>query len=791
MFKKKWINKMKFNNESNKIRMISDKLGIPFLTSKILLSRGYDTVDLAEKFINPDISDLNDPFLFVEMEKIVNRIEKAIINNENIWIYGDYDVDGITSVSILINYFKSIGYDVNYYIPNRQNEGYGIGKTGIDYIFNKQGNLIISVDCGITANEMADYSNQLNMDIIITDHHTCGDIIPNAFGILNPKVSHDTYPYDMLAGVGIAFKLIQALSKATFKEIYMKYIDITAFGTIADIAPLDKENHIITRIGLEKLKNTENLGMKALIELSKLNDKEITAGIVGFRLAPQINAAGRLGDADLAVKLLTSSDKEEVYSIAEKLKNLNEQRKMIEKAIFVKSKKYIEKEIDLDNESVIVVFGEQWHSGVIGIVASRIVEKYGKPAIVLTREDDYVKGSARSVGNFNIYQAIKACEEFLIGFGGHKMAAGLSLKEENVINFRKSINEYVKNNVDLEDLISTINYEGDILSDDITLNTINSLDYLKPFGVGNPKPSFRVEDCDIINIKTVGSDKSHLKLIINKNSTNFDTIGFGFGYLTTEIKNKDKVDLLVNLDINEYNGLITPQLMLKDMKMCEIRKENILEIEYFKTLFISIKNNITYFNNINFNNLLIQKDSIKDIDLRTLILVNSIHSISNEDKKKYEKWKFHFNVVDKITDKDILINPILKNIKINDYEQIIFYDIPIRKKIDKLISFANHSRIENLKNIFREIPDKGEIIKVYRKILNVNDFNIKNISKLIEMSEVKALFALEILKEIKIIDFKYIGDNINIIILPKSEKTIKIEENLIFIKLLELKGKVM
>lgn len=791
MLKRKWIDKLDLKTEKSKI--ISQKLNIPFLTSKILISRGYDTVESAKKFIKPVIKDLNDPFLFKDMKKVVNRIENAMKNNESIWIYGDYDVDGITSVSILINYFKSINYDVNFYIPNRKNEGYGISKTGVEYIFNNQGKLIISVDCGITANEMADYCNELNMDVVITDHHTCGEILPNAFAILNPKVDEDNYPYDMLAGVGIAFKLIQALSKESFYDIYLDYIDIVAFGTIADIAPLDGENHIIAKLGLKQLANTNNLGMKALIEVSDLNDKEITAGIVGFRLAPQINATGRLGKANLGVKLLTSTDVEEVYLIAKELKNLNEQRKLIEKAIFIKSKKYIENNIDLKNESVIVVYGEGFHSGVIGIVASRITEEFGKPAIVLTKDADIVKGSARSIGNFSIYDAIKSAENLLVGFGGHKMAAGLSIEEKNVQIFRKKINEYVINNVDPNDLFPIIKYEGCIESNEIVLETINYLDYLKPFGVGNPKPTFIMENCKVIDSRTVGKDKNHLKIILGKDNQNNDAIGFGLGHLIKSFNRNDLVNVLISLDINNYNGITTPQLLLKDIKTININNGNqeFLKNEYLKTIYASLKNNISYFNNIDFSNLLIKKDLITSIDQKTLILISSLNSVSDKDRKKFESWKFSFNNVSEESDKDILVNPILRNIKMNNYDQIIFYDIPIRKKKEKLINYISKARINNLISIFKEIPNREELIVVYKEILTNNSIFLKKIADRIDFSEIKVQFSLEILKEVKVIDFKYNSDKINTIILPKPTKKNNIEDHLVYKKFLELKRKVI
>jgi len=791
MLKRKWTNK--FNSDLTLSQQLSKELDIPFLTSRILVSRGYESADEITKFLNPDINHLKDPFLFKDMAQTVNRIKKAIENNEKIWIFGDYDVDGITSIAILYNYFKSINYPVEYYIPNRQKEGYGLSREGIDEIFNNQGNLIITVDCGITANEMVDYCNELNMEIIITDHHKCGNTLPKAYSILNPKVEADPYPFEMLAGCGIALKLVQGLSGDNFKNIYKKYIDIAAFGTVADIVPLNNENRVITKLGINVLNNTENIGLRALINTSDLSEKEISSGIIGYRLAPQINAAGRLGNPELGVELLTSDDEERVKEIATTLKGLNEQRKLIEKAIFIKSKKYIEENINLEKEKIIIVYGENWHSGVIGIVASRITEAYGKPAIVLSKEEDFVKGSARSVGDFNIHQTLKANADYLIGFGGHKMAAGLTMSEEKVSDFRKAMNDYIISNVNPEELIPVLKYEGDLTTEDINLETIKHLDQLKPFGIGNSRPLFKYSDVSIIDHKTVGSDNSHLKVILSKDSFNIDAIGFSMGHFNSELSRKETIDTLVTLDINEYNGLTTPQLMLKDLYVKTEEKSHTKDFYnlYFKSLYKSIKNNLSYFTNIKFDQVKIQCDNIEDINRKTLILVNSIHSLDDIEENKYEKWTFNFNTVSESTGKDILINPVLKNIKINNYDQIIFYDIPIRKKANKLIAFLNEERLGNLKYIFKEIPNKNELVLVYKNILKNPNILLNKTNDSLGISKIKLLLAIEILKEIKIVDFELEEQKIKIEILPKPNKKVKIEEHDVFKKMQILKGKVM
>lgn len=796
---KKWINQL--TTDTKKYEEVSDALNIPSLTSRIMYNRGINTIEKAKKFLYPEITDLYDPYIFKDMDKIVKRIERAIENNEPIWVYGDYDVDGMTSISILVNYFNAIGYNVNYYIPNRQKEGYGISKKGINEIFNNQGKLIITVDCGITAHEMVDYCNELNMDIIITDHHTCGETLPQAYGILNPKVTEDPYPYDMLAGVGISLKLVQGMLGESFYDVHKDYMDIAAFGTIADIVPLKDENRIITKIGLKYINAYNNPGLKALIEVSDLKDKEISTGIIGFRLAPQLNAAGRLGKPELGVELLTSHDPDKLMTIAKELNQLNEQRKLIEKAIFIKAKKYIEKNIDLENTPILVVYGENWHSGVIGIVASRLVEEYLKPAIVLSKEEDFVKGSARSVGNLSIYDCLKAVSSDTIGFGGHKMAAGLTMNAEHVNDFRKNINAFVRENIDPEDLRPIVKYEGDIKGSDVSLEKIKSIDQLKPFGVGNPKPMFNLASAQVIDAKCVGKEGSHLKVLLSKDSAHIDGIGFSLGHFYEPLKSHSVVDALVSLDINEYNGIVTPQLLLKDFKFenastnespkIKESHDNGIYIEYLKSLYLSLKNNLSYFMNIDFERLEMKKDSIKDMDMKTLILVHALDSLDTDKWSTYDDWKIHFNKIEKSGSKDILINPVLKNINIHAYEQIIFYDIPVRNPKEQLVSFINGNRLNCLKNIFKNIPSKNELVRIYKEILLNPELEFNHLKKTMGYSNITVILALELFKELSLIDFNFNGSKVSLEILPKPKKKVSIEEYPTFISLQKLKRKVI
>ncbi|MGM0378839.1 MAG: single-stranded-DNA-specific exonuclease RecJ [Bacillota bacterium] len=800
MVKKRWKSNKKINTD--KIAKLTNELDISFLTAKILISRGYDTVKKAKKFVYPDIKDLYDPFLFSNMQKVIDRINKAINKNEKIWIFGDYDVDGISAISILVNYFKSIDYPVEYYIPDRKKEGYGLSKEGIDQIFNKQGNLIITVDCGITAVDLVDYINSLKMDVIITDHHKCGDKLPEAFSIINPKVKSDNYPYDMICGASIAFKIVQAMSNVEQKKWYKDYIEIAAFATIADIVPLVDENRIITKKGLESLKKPVNTGLNALIENSDLKNKEITSGIVGYRLAPQINACGRLADPYLGVRLLTTNDEKEALKLASKLSDLNNQRQMIEKAIFLKSKQYISKNINLDNTPLILVIGEGFHEGVIGIVASRIVEKYNKPAIVLSKNEKNIKGSARSIGNLNMFELLKRNSKFFKNFGGHKMAAGLTLKKGVFKEFTKTINEDIIKNINPDDLTPILHYDGIIENKDILIKKIDELNILKPFGIKNPKPKFIYKEANVINKKLVGKKNSHLKMLLSKNDFTIDAIGFNFADYNKIIKTNQKINLVIQLDINEYMDMKNPQFIIKDIKISDTNNKKVnkkankstknMKDKYIKTLFKSLKENSLYFLQIDFDKISFKKDSLKSDKNDKLILINSLDSINQLSENKFADWNINFNTIENNSKKDILINPILKNVNIKKYDQIIFYDIPIRNKNTKLCNFLNKNRLKNILNIFKNIPNKKELIKIYKYIKTKNkNLDINRLKKQVNVNEIKLLFCLELLKEIKIIDFKIDSNNLEIKILPLNGKKMDINENELYIKLKKLKKKGM
>lgn len=549
--------------DESKIAEIVKKHNINELLARILLNRNVDTDEKIEKFLYPKIEDLNDPYLFKDMEKAVARIMKAIESKEKITIYGDYDVDGITSITVLKKFLDEIGAYVDYYLPNRLSEGYGLNQNALDIIKSRGTKLMITVDCGISAYNEIEYAKELGLDVIVTDHHECPAVLPNSLAIIDAKRADNTYPFNSLAGVGVSFKLVQALCEKLGKspESYLKYLDIVCLGTVADIVPLIDENRVIVKYGLEAIKNTQNVGLKALIETSGY--KAIDSSAISFGLAPRINACGRMGQAEMALKMLLTEDTTEAMRIAEYLQTMNKERQEVEKVIMEDAVKIIE-ENKLYNDNVIVVGNENWHHGVIGIVASKITETYYKPSILVCFEGDEGKGSGRSVDGFDLHEALSACSDTLLKYGGHAMAIGLTLKKEEFLNFRKAIIEFSKDKLP-EDLMPVVKYDAEISTKDISKDTIESLKLLEPYGEANNSPVFVYKNVKVDSVRTLSNDK-HLKLNIKDGNCVFNAIAFNMGDRKESIKMGDKVDILHYLELNRYNGYESVQLNVKDIK---------------------------------------------------------------------------------------------------------------------------------------------------------------------------------------------------------------------------------
>ena len=558
----KWIVK-EINNE--KVELLKAKFNLSNLVAKILSNRNILGREMQEddikKFLNPTRDDFYDPFLLPDMEQAVERIEQAINNNEKILIYGDYDADGITSTTILIKFFKEIGVEVDKYIPNRLEEGYGINNKALEEIKNRGIDLIITVDTGITANDQVKYANELGLDVIITDHHEPSDEIPKAVAVIDAKRKNNKYPFNQLAGCGIAFKLTQAISikRKLEPSKYLKNLDIVSIGTISDLVPLVDENRVIVKLGLMLVKQTKNIGLRKLLLKSQL--KELDSTSISFGITPRINAAGRLGNQNDALNLFITEDAKEAERLSEILNSYNIERQKIGNKIYEEAISQLK-----DKEKNCIILGkEDWHHGVIGIVSSKITEKFNKPSILLCFENNIAKGSGRSVPGFDLYKAISSTKEYLLGFGGHTMACGLSLTVENFEKFKKEITKYIDENLDISKLEKEIYIDEILTIDDLDIEKIKELKSLEPFGEENPEPIIMYKNVEINGIRTLSENK-HLKLSLKKNDKIIDAIGFNLGELAEKYKIGDTIDIVGNIEINSFNVKDLIQIRLIDIR---------------------------------------------------------------------------------------------------------------------------------------------------------------------------------------------------------------------------------
>lgn len=545
-----------------KVEEYVEKFNVSEFIAKLLISKDIKKDDVSN-FLKPDISNLNDPYLLEDMDKIVDRIILAKDKNEKVVIYGDYDVDGITSITLLYSFLKNLGMDTSYYLPDRLKEGYGLNKEALAKLKDEGFNLVITVDCGISAVEEVDYAKSLGLDICITDHHECAEVLPKACATVNPKRPNSKYPFNMLAGVGVTFKVITALVKRLNMRDYdyLKYLDIVAVGTIADIVPLVGENRVITANGLKLLNKTKNYGLKALTKVSGITN--IDSDTVSFGLAPRINASGRMADASVAVKMLLSESGMEAFNFAKVLDEQNRLRQEVESKIFKEAEEIIQKE-GLENKKTMVIAGNNWHQGVIGIVASKLTEKYMKPVILLTYDDKIAKGSGRIPQGISLYEALTKCSDLLITFGGHELAAGMTLKKDDIEKFKERF-EQVVISMKPDDFVKVIDLDLEITKEDLTIENINDINLIAPFGQKNKKPTFVYKNLKVESICTL-KDGKHLKLKLKDETFLVDAICFGAGTRRDEIKIGDKIDVVFNLSLNEFMGNVNIQLLLIDFK---------------------------------------------------------------------------------------------------------------------------------------------------------------------------------------------------------------------------------
>ncbi len=552
-----------YNNNNEEVERIAKEFNVSKILATILSNKKISKKEDIEKFLNPKRNNFHDPFLMPDMEIAVDRIIKAIETKEKIMIYGDYDVDGITSITVLKQFLADRGIVADTYIPNRLDEGYGLNKKAIEEIAKQNYTLMITVDCGISGIDEVEYANSLGIETIITDHHEQAEIIPNALAVVDAKRKDNKYPFNQLAGVGVVFKLIQAIgfSLELEEKEYLKYLDLVCVGTISDIVPLVDENRVIAKLGLKLVEVTKNLGLKTLLDT--VGYKKIDSITISFGVAPRINACGRMGYQEEALNLFLTKDLEEAKEISNKLNEYNKERQDKEKRIFAEAIEKIEK--GEKDKSCIILGNENWHHGVIGIVASKVTDMYFKPSILICFEEQGDgKGSGRSIPGFDLHEALTKCDKYIEKFGGHSMAIGITVKKDNFEEFKKQFEEYAKNS-DIDKIIPIIYIDEEITLKDINLKAVQELQLLEPFGEGNKMPLFLYKNLRIDSIRALSEGK-HLKLTLKDDNMVIDAIGFNMGEYTNDYLIGDKVDIVGNLEINSFNGIDKVQINLKDIR---------------------------------------------------------------------------------------------------------------------------------------------------------------------------------------------------------------------------------
>lgn len=575
MPKKIW--KIKPQPDEFTVKSLAESLNISTSLASLLVLRDIKNYQQAKKFFRPTLDSIYDPYLMDGMETATSRVIRAITTNEKICIYGDYDVDGTCATALLYMFLQKLGAQVEFYIPKRLTEGYGISKGGVEHVKERGASLLISVDCGITANEETRLANDLGMDVIICDHHQPKDELPPAYAVLDPLKPNCNYPFKYLSGAGIAFKLSQGISERIGKrDLPLQYLDLVALAASADIVPLTDENRILVREGLNQVNQSPRPGINALIRSSHLEAGDLTSGQIVFTIAPRINAVGRLGDAERAVNLLITENIDEAFSLAEVLESENYERRKIDEGTFSHALDLVETQLDLDKNIAIILHEESWHPGVIGIVASRLVEKYYRPAIMLTTVDGVAKGSARSTGNFNIYEALKKCEDLLIHFGGHQAAAGLAVEVDKLDDFKSKFNQIVKETIGEEKFLPEIYVDAQLKFSDLTPKFFRIIDQFAPFGPGNMRPVFWADNLHIEGKpRFVGNNHLIINLKQKGSERILDCIGFNMGEMCNQLtKNHSPLEAVFSIDKYTKEGITFPQLKLKDVHINENNQEN-------------------------------------------------------------------------------------------------------------------------------------------------------------------------------------------------------------------------
>jgi single-stranded-DNA-specific exonuclease len=562
--------KQKSSPERTLVDVLTQELNAPEIIAKMLVQRGIDSSDKVKKFFNPRIGDMHDPFLMKDMDKAIERIQTAQEQKEGVLIFGDYDVDGTTSVALAFSFFKDKFNKIDYYIPDRYKEGYGISKAGIDYAKANGLSLIIALDCGIRSIDKIDYATSLGIDFIICDHHLPGAEIPKAVAVLDPKRSDCEYPFKELAGCGIGLKLAQAYSQVNDldEREYLQYLDYATLSIASDIVPIVDENRIIAHFGLKIINQQPRIGLRKLKEIS-INKDELTIGDLVFYIGPRINAAGRMDDAKSAVKMLIASDEATADEYANELQTQNASRKLVDQKITADFQEIIAKNPALLDRKTHVFYKEDWHKGVVGIAASRAIELYYRPTIILTKSGEGIlAGSARSISGFDVHAALEKCSEHLIQFGGHMYAAGMTLKAENLDAFREAFEKVGEEMLDEEMLTPKVYYDAELDANEVDMKFLNILNKMAPFGPGNMTPVFYATNLkDDGTGKIIGETQEHIRLNIKRSKDAIAAVGFGMASQFAEIKKADSFEACFQINENVFRNVSSLQLMLKDVRI--------------------------------------------------------------------------------------------------------------------------------------------------------------------------------------------------------------------------------
>lgn len=779
--KKRWI---VMGNEENSRSTIYEK-GLHKVTRRILKNRGIINDEQIEKFLYPKLSELYDPYLLPDMGSALKLIKNSIDIKKNIVIYGDYDADGITSTSLLYKCLKELGAKISYFIPNRMDDGYGLNLEAIEEIISKGANLIITVDCGVTSIVEVKRCKDSGVDIIITDHHECGDILPDTF-IINPKRHDSIYPFRELAGAGVAFKLVQGLANIYSKLNPFEYLELAAIGTIADIVPLVDENRIIVKHGLEAIKKTKSLGIKALLEAANIEQSSINSGQISFVVAPRINAVGRIDSADTGVELFICENSDCARIIADKLCDTNKKRQLIEEQIFLDAEKIING-YGVYTDNIIILESQNWHIGVIGIVASKLVEKYYKPVILLSREGDIYRGSARSIPGINLFEAFTDSAHLLIKYGGHELAAGLSIANHNLEEFKDRLNNYVNQRLLQELLTPELKADCEIKEDDVKTELIDELSILEPYGIGNKAPLFLFKSLIIGDIKTVGTQNKHLKLKLKSLESSFDAIAFNMGYNINVYTKDEYIDIACGLDKNIWNGKESTQLIIKDIKHSVYKS---IESSYIK----SMNSVIGRIEEDSFDMSIFKTFEINDKPVKytlqeavtkpgSLLLVYNINII--ESLLEYQDcFEISYEINDILSDKKtiLVINPDISNLHLEGISDVYLMDTIANFREIKDLCISNNESVKwnicntntahdvDFINLIK--PSRDNLERMYKLLKDEPiESSINKLSEILSLNRLCTYYCLKVLNELNIISISTRAGGIMLIKKNRQVKT--------------------